>query len=82
MSELKQDVYELVSELMHERGMEIDDSMTGSDLVEGGVLDSMGIVNLVARLEERFDVTFEADELESQSLHSINGIVAMLSTRR
>ncbi|MCZ6766560.1 MAG: acyl carrier protein [bacterium] len=35
-----------------------------TDLVEERVFDSMGFIELVLWVEERFGVTFEADELE------------------
>ena len=36
-----------------------------TDLVEERVFDSMGFIELVLWVEERFGVTFEADELEA-----------------
>jgi acyl carrier protein len=78
MSGLTKQVFEIVSDLLAEHGHRITVSMIDEDLVEAGLLDSMGVVDLVARIEEKFDVVLEAEQLESNGIRSISGICGIL----
>lgn len=48
----------------------------------GKVLDSLSLIELIARLEKEFNVTFEADELSPANLDSINAIVTLVESKR
>lgn len=45
------------------------------------VLDSLSLIELIARLEKEFNVTFEADELSPANLDSINAIVRLVESK-
>jgi acyl carrier protein len=47
-------------------------------LFEAGYIDSIGMVELVAFVEETFDITFDEDQLFSDDFTSINGIARMV----
>ena len=75
---------------VHElRGFIIENYLFGqeSDLkdedsfLEAGILDSTGVLQLVAFLEEKYDITVEEGELTPENLDSINNIVAYLSRK-
>ncbi|MFJ2214241.1 acyl carrier protein [Streptomyces sp. NPDC101062] len=44
-------------------------------------LDSLGSVELTLRLEDRFDVVFEDDELAFENFESVASIVDLLSAK-
>ena len=48
-------------------------------LLQGGVLDSMGIMELVAFLEEEFGVRVPDSDLTEENLGSIDGIVGFVT---
>jgi D-alanine--poly(phosphoribitol) ligase subunit 2 len=53
------------------------------DLLESGLVDSIGIVELILELEDRFGVSLPMDSLEIDDFRSINriaGLIARLST--
>jgi acyl carrier protein len=57
---------------------EIDD---GEDLIDSGVVDSLGIFQLVAFLEERFGVTIGDEEITPENFGSIAAIERLVAAR-
>ena len=48
------------------------------DLMENGYIDSMGLVQFVALLEDEFDIEFTADELRSPEFKTVAGLEAII----
>jgi acyl carrier protein len=53
----------------------------GDSFLQVGILDSTGVLQLVAFLEEKYGITVEDGELTPENLDSINNIVAYLSRK-
>jgi acyl carrier protein len=53
----------------------------GSSFLENGIIDSTGVLELVAHLEEVYDVKVQDDELVPDNLDSIDAIVAYLARK-
>ncbi|MFO1014338.1 MAG: acyl carrier protein [Caulobacteraceae bacterium] len=51
-------------------------------LVEAGLIDSLGVAELVAFIEARFEITAEDDELIPDNLDSIDRIAAFIGKKR
>jgi acyl carrier protein len=51
-------------------------------LVTGGILDSLGLLDLVSFLEERFGVEFEAHEVDPAYFDTLTAIDAFLQRKR
>ncbi|WP_025321609.1 acyl carrier protein [Deferrisoma camini] len=51
-------------------------------LLEGGLIDSMGVLKLIAFLEERFGVVFGDDDIDAEKFRSIRTIVSLVSSKR
>ena len=47
----------------------------------GDVIDSMGVITLVAYLQEHFGITVEDDEVLPSNFDTINNLVAYLSAK-
>ncbi|MBW2661977.1 MAG: acyl carrier protein [Deltaproteobacteria bacterium] len=47
-------------------------------LIEGGLIDSMGILKLIAFLEEEYKVTFEDEDITAENFATINAIAALV----
>ena len=54
----------------------------GASFLESGIIDSTGVLELVAHLEETYDVKVKDDELTPDNLDCINAIVAYLARKR
>ncbi len=57
---------------------EVDDS---TPLMSGGILDSISTTRLVAFLEERFGVTFEAHEMGVDYLDNLEDIASLVAEK-
>lgn len=49
-------------------------------LLESGLLDSLGVVDLVYRLEQRFGVQISFDTLEPQDFQSVASLTRLVSS--
>ena len=67
----------IVDELMMESaGTKLDPDVS---LIEGGILDSLGILRLVSFLEKRFGITIEDGELVPESCGTLNAISELVA---
>ena len=53
-----------------------------TDILATGILDSVGFVNLILHLEERFGFHIAMETLEPDNLRSISTIAAFVSAQR
>lgn len=59
-----------------------DVSLDGDDsLLEEGLIDSTGVLELVMFIEDRFEVTVEDEELVPDNLDSINRLITFIETK-
>ena len=57
-------------------------SLDGDDsLLEEGLIDSTGVLELVTFIEARFDVTVEDEELVPDNLDSINRLITFIEAK-
>lgn len=60
---------------------EIDDSVDYENemsLIDGHILDSFGVITLVAELEDEFDISIEAAEMVPENFNSAGAIWEMV----
>ena len=69
--DIKAEVIEIIEELF----MEDVSDMMDEDLFDAGVLDSMGTVELIVELENRFDIRVPVSELGRDDWNTANKIV-------
>ncbi len=46
--------------------------------LDEGIIDSMGIVSMIAEFEERFHVRFDAEHLQSEEFQTPRGIISLV----
>ena len=51
------------------------------DFMENGYVDSMGLVQFVAILEDEFDIEFSADELLSSEFRTLGGLEKIVKAK-
>ena len=69
--DVKAEVIEIIDELF----MEDVSDMMDEDLFDAGVLDSMGTVELIVELENRFDIRVPVSEFGRDDRNTANKIV-------
>lgn len=70
--DIKSEVIEIIDELF----MEDISDMMDEDLFDAGVLDSMGTVELIVEIENRFDIKVPVTEFGRDDWNTANKIVA------
>jgi acyl carrier protein len=55
---------------------------TATKLIDEGVVDSMGVMELVTFLEQSFDVEFEMDDLTEDNFASIVSVNKLISGKK
>ena len=73
---LQQQVTALFAEKLN-----LDVASAETDLIEAGLLDSLALVELLAQLEESFDVSISTDDLELENFRSITSIAMFVMQR-
>ncbi|WP_394849108.1 phosphopantetheine-binding protein [Pendulispora brunnea] len=72
-----------ISEYMEQNFLfKFDDEITEStDLFKAGIMDSFGYVQLMQFLQENFDIKFSKQELLSDVISSLSGIVEAVEAK-
>jgi acyl carrier protein len=52
------------------------------DLIESGIIDSLGIMSLLGFLEERFSMRISSEDLLPENFSSINSITVLVDRQR
>ena len=48
------------------------------EYLEEGVVDSMGIVEMVAELESTFKIRFSAEDMQSDEFRTVGGLIGLI----
>ena len=77
---MKQELHKFITENFM---FAMDDTRLSDDesLVEKGLIDSTGILELVSFLEERYSIKIHDNELVQENLDSINALARFLQTK-
>jgi len=65
-----------IAMLFEERGIAVPTPDT--DVIDGGLLDSLALVELLLALEETFDVTIAFEQVDLQDLRTINRMARLM----
>ena len=63
-------------------GEEENNFSDSQSFLESGLIDSTGILEVIAFLEEEYEITIADEEMVPDNLDSVDNIVAFLQTRR
>ena len=80
MESMEQRVREFISTTFPvDAGEELD---TQQNLLDAGVVDSIGVLTIVTWIEETFEVTVEDEDVLPENLGSIAGIIAYVTRKQ
>ncbi|MDA0665088.1 MAG: phosphopantetheine-binding protein [Proteobacteria bacterium] len=63
-------------------GMAPDDVGDNLDLLDAGIVDSFGFINLSLQLEETFNIPIDISELDDDSPSTIANLVSMIAQKQ
>jgi acyl carrier protein len=83
MTELRRRIREYVADHLRERaarfGVDLDTIEGSFNLLESGVLDSLGFVELMVAVEQEFDVVMRFDDMDPADFTTVEGFVRCAS---
>jgi len=81
--EMEETVKSLISQrLLDDAGRRVLAGMGNDEsLIEAGLLDSLGLVQMVSFLEQEFEVIFDPMDIAIENLESVERIVALVQSR-
>ncbi len=62
-------------------GRGIESVAHDSDLLADGIIDSLGITELIAFLEEKYAIKVDDDDIDAENFRSIDGIAAFVARK-
>ncbi len=73
----------VLNEYIHERLMSgsSDDLDENNDLLAAGIIDSLGILQLVTFIEEKFGIQVPDEDVTIENFHSLKSMTAYLASR-
>ncbi len=63
-------------------GRGIESIAHDQDLLAEGIIDSLGITELIAFLEQRYAIKVDDDDIDAENFRSIDGIAAFVARKR
>ncbi len=78
------EIADKVRQFIQENYYAAESGSLGDDesLLDRGIVDSTGILEVVGFLEQEFDITIEDDEMVPENLDAIANIVAFIERKR
>lgn len=61
--------------------MNMDIPSPTTDLLESGLLDSLGLVDLLAHMERQFGISLDIEDFEIDDFRSVTTIASLLATK-
>jgi acyl carrier protein len=74
---IAEEIIALVETLGSFPGQTLDEKLS-CDYLEEPVIDSMGLVQMITELEVRFDIRFEASDLQSTEFRTLAGVAEIV----
>lgn len=49
--------------------------------LDQGVIDSIGIINMITSFESEFDISFEAEDMQSYDFQTVGGLIRIIESK-
>lgn len=73
---MQKDLLEIITEISGEGNIDFED-----ELFNSGLIDSLGFIELLAAIEEKFGITIDPLDVDKEDVNTINKLAAFLESR-
>ena len=73
---MREEILEILTEICPDVDFE-----TENELIDGGVIDSFAVIQIVTELMEHFNIFIDADDIEPENLNSLDNICEMVKSK-
>jgi len=80
-AEVKEFIASYLVESLRENDMSPDDFTDDLDLMKRGLIDSIDLINLVSAIEERFKITVDFEEMDTENLTVVGPFSSYIEAR-
>lgn len=74
-------VAEHLADSFKENGVDPSNIADDFDLMKSGIIDSIGLINLIGAIEERFDIEVDFEELDPESITVLGPLARYMAER-
>lgn len=82
MDQVAQEIKGFIGENYMLDKAELDAINVDTSFLKAGIIDSMGVMELVEFVEDKYEVTFDTEEIIPENLDSLKNITAFISKKR
>ena len=76
IAKMREEILEILSEICPDVDFEKEE-----ELIDGGVIDSFAVIQIVTELMEHFNIFIDADDIEPENLNSLDNICEMVKSK-
>lgn len=73
---MREEILEILTEICPDVDFEAE-----NELIDGGVIDSFAVIQIVTELMEHFNIFIDADDIEPENLNSLDNICEMVKSK-
>ena len=78
MSEVREYVLDV---LQREYSFKDDVNVDSINYIEDGYMDSLGLIQFIAELEDEFDIEFTEEEMDSNAFRVVGSLIEMIEAK-
>lgn len=75
---MRDKIIDIIVKVSYDKSIIYDNNI---DLVESGILDSLAFINLMAELEDEFDIEIQPTQIPSSTWKTLDGIVKLVESK-
>ena len=68
--------------IQREYSLPNDVEVTGFNYIDSGYVDSMGLIQFIATLEDEFNISFDDKDMESEDIKVIGKLIEMIHKKQ
>ena len=76
IAKMREEILEILSGICPDVDFEKEE-----ELIDGGVIDSFAVIQIVTELMEHFNIFIDADDIEPENLNSLDNICEMVKSK-
>jgi len=78
-NDIEKTIIETLKPRLKKFGIKTSEVDKNESLISQGIIDSLGFIGFIGQLEQKYDILFEFDDLDTTDFTSINQLIEMIA---
>lgn len=78
-NDIEKTIIETLEPRLKKFGIKTSEVDKNESLISQGIIDSLGFIGFIGQLEQKYDILFEFDDLDTTDFTSINQLIEMIA---